>query len=111
VTAPSQTSSAGALEAVRELESALEERNEAHDLDRALDAAREEAERLLAAARRSGIDAGRRRGTTVLAQAAADAAAIRAAGDAHAREVLDRVAGARNELVAELTALLLPRER
>jgi vacuolar-type H+-ATPase subunit H len=105
--APSETSPRSALEAVRLLESALEERGTvAGDV---LDAARTEAERLRTAARRAGTDEGRRRRAAVIAEAETQAAAIRAAGDAEARELLERVAAARDELVAELTAHVLPR--
>ena len=107
----SETSPRGALEAVRRLESALEERGTAGDeAGSVLNAARAEAERLRAAARRTGIDAGRRRRAAVIAEAEAQATAIRAAGDTEAEELLRRVAAARDELVAELTAQLLPRE-
>ena len=110
MSAPSETSPRGALEAVRRLESALEERGTARDeAGRVLDAARAEAERLGAAARRTGIDAGRRRRAAVIAEAEAQATAIRAGGDAEAEDLLRRVAVAHDELVAELTAQLLPR--
>ena len=110
MSAPSETSPRGALEAVRLLERALEERGARDEAGSVLDAARAEAERLRAAARRAGIDAGRRRRAAVIAEAEAQATAIRAAGDTEAEELLRRVAAARDELVAELTALLLPRE-
>jgi hypothetical protein len=110
VSAPSETSPRGALEAVQLLESALEERGAAREESgSALHAARAEAERLFAAARRAGMDAGRRRRAAVIAEAEAQAAAIGAAGDTEAAELLDRVAATRGELVAELTAQLLPR--
>jgi hypothetical protein len=99
----------GALEAVRQLERALEERGgPAGDV---LASARADADRLLEAGRQAGTDAGRRRRAAILAEAEAEAAAIRAAGDTEAKELLDRVAAARHELVGELTALLLPQER
>jgi hypothetical protein len=111
MSAPSETSPRGALEAVRLLESALEERGTARDeAGSVLGAARAEAECLRAAARRAGIDAGRRRRAAVIAEAEAQATAIRAAGDTEAEELLRRVAAARDELVAELTAQLFPRE-
>jgi hypothetical protein len=109
--APSETSAHGALEAVRRLESALEERGTARDeAGSVLDAARAEADSLRAAARRAGIDAGRRRRAAVEAEAEAQATAIRATGDAEAEDLLRRAAAAHDELVAELTAQLLPRE-
>jgi vacuolar-type H+-ATPase subunit H len=110
MSAPSETSPRGALEAVRRLESALEERGTARDeAGSVLDAARAEAERLRAAARRAGIDAGRSRRAEIIAEAEAQATAIRATGDAEAEDLLRRVAAAHGELVAELTAQLLPR--
>jgi hypothetical protein len=106
--APSETSPRGALEAVRLLESALEKRGT--ETGSVLDAARTESERLLAAARRAGIDEGRRRRAAIIAEAETQAVAIRATGDAEAKMLLDHVAAARDELVTELTAALLPRE-
>ena len=101
----------GALEAVRQLERALEERGEPTAGD-VLDAARADAERLLRGARDApGADAGRRRRAAVHR---------RSRGSRRPRFVppatprrasfVERVAAARDELVAELTALLLPRE-
>jgi hypothetical protein len=111
MTAPSHAAPRGALEAVQRLESALEEQHAASDVAAAaLDAARAEAERLLAAGRDAGADAGRRRRDALLAEAEADAAAIRAAGETEARDVLERVAAGRDDLVAALTAQLFPRE-
>jgi hypothetical protein len=110
MSAPIETSPRGALEAVRLLESTLEERGARDEAGSVLDAARAEAERLRAAARRAGMEAGRRGRAAVIAEAEARAATIRAAGDAEAEELLQRVAAARDELVAELTAQLLPRE-
>ena len=97
---------------MRQLESALEERSDARDdAEAGLDAARAEAERLLADARRPGADAGRRRRAAVLAEAEAEATAIRAAGEADgARSFASAWPPQRDELVAELTALVLPRE-
>ena len=99
-----------ALGAVRRLESALEERTGGDTAETALDAAREEAERLLADARAAGDDEGRRRRAALLAAADAEATSIRAAGEAEADELLRRVAAERDELVAEFTAAVLPRE-
>jgi hypothetical protein len=111
MSAPSETSPRGALEAVRLLESALEERGTAREEESTvLDAAQAEAECLRAAARHAGIEAGRRRRAAVIAEAEAEATAIRAAGDIEAEELLRCVAATRDELVAELTAHLLPRE-
>ena len=67
-------SAAGALDAVQQLESALEERTDARGIAEAgMDAARAEAERLLADARRTGTEAGRRRRAEILAEAEAEA--------------------------------------
>lgn len=100
-----------ALEAVRRLESELEERTGGGDTaEAALDAAREEAERLLADARAVGDGEGRRRRAAVLAAADAEATSIRAAGEAEADALLRRVAAERDKLVAEFTAAVLPRE-
>ena len=109
MTAPDGSSPRDALGAVRRLESALEERA-GGDTEAALDAAREEAERLLADARAAGDDEGCRRRAAVLAAADAEAMAIRAAGEAAADELLRRVAAERDELVAEFTAAVLPQE-
>jgi len=98
-----------ALGAVRRLESALEERTGGDIAEAALDAAREEAERLLADARAAGDDEGRRRRAAVLAAAEAGATSIRAAGEAEADALLRRVAAERDELVAQFTAAVLPR--
>jgi vacuolar-type H+-ATPase subunit H len=99
-----------ALDAVRRLESALEERTGGEEAEAALDAARDEAKRLLADAHAAGYDEGRRRRAVLLAAADAEATSIRAAGEAEADELLRRVAAERNELVAEFTAAVLPRE-
>ena len=99
-----------ALGAVRRLESALEERTGGDTAEAALDAAREEAERLLACARAAGDNEGRRRRAALLAAADAEATSIRAAGEAAADDLLRRVASERDELVAEFTAAVLPRE-
>lgn len=99
-----------ALDAVRRLESELEERTGGDTAEAALDAAREEAERLLAAARAAGDDEGRRRRAALLATADAEATSIRAGGEAEVDELLRRVATERDELVAEFTAEVLPRE-
>jgi hypothetical protein len=99
-----------ALDAVRRLESELEERSGGDTAEAALDAAREEAERLLAAARAAGDDEGRRRRAALFAAADAEATSIRAAGEAEADALLRRVAVERHELIAEFTAAVLPRE-
>jgi hypothetical protein len=100
-----------ALDAVRRLETALGDRTDTRDAaDAGLAAARAEAERLLAGARAAGSDAGRRRRAEILAQAETDASALRAGGQADAEELRERVSVQRDELVAELIALLLPEE-
>jgi hypothetical protein len=98
-----------ALGAVRRLERALEKRPGNNAAEAALDAAREEAQRLLADARAAGDDEGRRRRAAVLAAAEAEVTSIRAAGETEAEDLLRRVAAERDELVAEFTAVVLPR--
>jgi cell division septum initiation protein DivIVA len=99
----------GGLDAVRRLEHALDDRDDAHDRAvAAVGAARAEAERLLAAARAAGVDAGRRRRAALLAEAEREAETIRAAARSDAARLLQRSAEMRDELVAEFTALLLP---
>jgi hypothetical protein len=111
MTAPNATPPAGALEAVQQLESALAERTDARGIAEAgMDAARAEAERLLADARRTGSDAGRRRRDEILAEAEAKARAIRADAEAEVQELRERVSARHDELIAELTALVLPEE-
>jgi vacuolar-type H+-ATPase subunit H len=101
-------SSLDALTAVQRLESALEQRDGARDVaENALAAARAEADRLLADARRAGQKAGRRRSDALVAEAEAEAAAIRAYGVARAEELRRRSSAERDELIAELTKLLL----
>ena len=101
-------SSLDALTAVQRLESALEQRDGArHVAEDALAAARGEADRLLADAREAGRKAGRRCSSALLAEAEAEAAAIRADGSARADELRRRASAERDELIAELTELLL----
>lgn len=111
MTAVNDTAAHGGLDAVFELERALEDRDDARGAaDAAVDNAREEAERLLAEARASGTETGRRRHAALIADAEADAEAIRVAGEAAAQELLERVSSERDELIARLTTLLLPLE-
>jgi len=110
MTAPTTTAAPG-LDAVRRLERALEDRDDARGAaEAALDAARAQAERLIADARASGTATGSRRRAVLLAEGEADARATRAAGEAAAQRLLERVARGRADLVADLTALLLPPE-
>jgi vacuolar-type H+-ATPase subunit H len=111
MTAPNGSSLRGALEAVRRLEGAIEAGNLARvEADDALDAARHEADRLLADAEAAGNVAGRRRRDEVRAASEAEATAIRAAGGVEAEELLRRVSAQRDELVAELVAVVLAQE-
>jgi hypothetical protein len=111
MTAPNAAPPAGALEAVQQLESALAERTEARGVAEAgMDAARAAAERLLADARRDGSEAGRRRRAEILAEAEAEVLAIRADGEADVQQLRDRLTERRDELIAELSALVLPEE-
>jgi vacuolar-type H+-ATPase subunit H len=97
-----------ALTAVQRLESALEERDGArHVAEDALAAARAEADRLLASAREAGRKAGNSRQRALVAEAEAEAAAIRADGMARAERLRLRASTERDELIAELTKLLL----
>jgi vacuolar-type H+-ATPase subunit H len=97
-----------ALTAVQRLESALEQRDGARDVaEDALAAARAEADRLLASADEAGRKAGRSRRSALIAEAEAEAAAIRADGSARADELRRRASAERDELIAELTELLL----
>ena len=110
MTAPNAAPPVGALEAVQQLESALAERADACGIAEAgMDAARAEAERLLGDARRTGSEAGRRRRDEILAEAEAEAHAIRAGAEADVLEFRERVSARRDELIAELTALVLPK--
>src|SRR5690242_7617796 len=107
MTAPAITAAPG-LDAVRRLERALEDRDGARTAaDAALDAARAQAERLIADARAAGTATGRRRRAALLAEGEADAEATRAAGEAAAQRLRERAARERDDLVADLTALLL----
>jgi vacuolar-type H+-ATPase subunit H len=107
----SQAPARDALDAVRQLEHELELRGDAAESAATrLDAARAEAARLLASARRAGMDAGRQAREAVLAEAETQATAMRATADAQAQTFHDRMADAREDLVAELTAELWPRE-
>jgi hypothetical protein len=112
MTAPNGSSSLhGALDAVRRLEGALEADDHARvEAEDALEAARAEGERLLADARAAGNVAGRRRSAEILEASRAEATAIRAAGEAAAETVQRRVSAERDELVAELTAIVLAQE-
>jgi hypothetical protein len=108
MTTPNGLPYVGALDAVQRIEAALTERDAARAAsDDALDAAHAEAERLLAAARVAGTRAGEERRATILAQAHADAEAIRSRGDAEARQLGERVSAERDLLAGEFTALLL----
>ncbi len=111
MTAQNAAPPADALEAVQELEAALARRADARDdAEAGIDTASAEAERLLAEARRLGADAGRRRRADILAEAETEARAIRADGEAAVQALRERMAVQRDELIAELTALVLPKE-
>ena len=111
MTSPHELPYAGALDAVRRIESALTERDAARaEADSELAAAHVEAERLLAAARVAGTRAGEDRRIAILTRARADAAVIRSGGEAEARRLGRRISVARDALAAELTLLLLVEE-
>jgi vacuolar-type H+-ATPase subunit H len=97
-----------ALTAVQRLESALEERDGARDVaEDALAAARAEGDRLLASAREAGRKAGGIRRSALIAEAKAEAATIRADGTAREEDLRRRSSAEREQLIAELTELLL----
>jgi F0F1-type ATP synthase membrane subunit b/b' len=111
MTAPNATPPVDALDAVQQLESALAERTDARGVAEAgIDAARAEAEQLLGDARRTGSDAGRRRRVEILVEAEVEARAIRADAEAEVQELRERVSARHDELIAELTGLVLPEE-
>jgi vacuolar-type H+-ATPase subunit H len=111
MTTPNESPPSRALDAVLRLEGALDAGDRARvEAENALDAAREEAERLLADARVAGTVAGRRRRAEVLEASETEATAIRSAGDADAEQLRRRVAAGRIELVAELAAIVLARD-
>jgi hypothetical protein len=102
---------AGALDAVKRIESALGERDAARlALDTDLDAAHAQAERLLAEAHVAGGRAAQERRVALLARADADAEVIRSAGVAEARQIARSVSAQRNIVAAEFTAFLLVEE-
>jgi hypothetical protein len=108
---PNPTPTRAALAAVRRLEDALEERHDATDLaEAALDAARAEAEYLLSEAHAEGTRAGLRRRADLLADAEADAMAIRATGEADAAKILWQQSAERADLIAEFMAVVLGQE-
>ena len=108
---PNGNPTRAALAAVRELEGALDERDDARDSAKAaLDAARSEAERLLSQARAGGTEAGRRRRAALLTEAEADATAIRATGETQAAEILRQHSVERDDLIADFTAVVLEQE-
>jgi hypothetical protein len=112
MTSPNGLPYTGALEAVKRIEDALSERDTAREtMDADATAAHAEAERLLAAARIAGARAAEERRAALLAQADAQADAIRSAGEAEARQIGERVSAERDTLAAELTALILAEER
>ena len=111
MTAPNPTPPVDALDAVQQLESALAERTDARGpAEAGMDAARAAAERLVADARRTGSDAGRRRRDEILAEAQAEVRAIRADAEADVQRLRACVSARHDELIAELTALVLPEE-
>jgi hypothetical protein len=108
---PRELPYAGALDAIRRIEAAFTERDAARDVaDTELNAANAKAERLLCAARAAGRRAGDDRRVAILTRAHADAQTIRSGADAEARQLGSRMSGARDELAAELTSLLLIEE-
>jgi hypothetical protein len=108
MTTPTGARANGALDALQRFETALEQRDDSRDVAEArLAAADAEAERILAAARAAGTDAGRRRRAELLAQAQTESAAIRAAGQAEADRIATRMSVERQQLIAVLAGLVL----
>lgn len=98
---------AGTLDAVRRLEHALEGHTGAKELAPArLAAAQREADGIRAAARTAGTEEGRRRVAALLVKAAAEAETIRAVSRADAQELRRRVLAERDELIADLAAIV-----
>lgn len=101
----------GALDAVREIEAAIEARDSARDAASSeLEEARAEAARLLLDARRVGALEGQDRRREVLAVAEAEATAIRTRGVATAEQLLERVSAQGPHLLGMLVPVLLPEE-
>jgi hypothetical protein len=111
MTTPTDARADGALDTLQRLETALEQRDDSRDVAEArLAAANAEAERILAAARAAGTDAGRRRRAELLAQAQTESAAVRAAGQAEADRVATRMSVERRQLTDALAGLVLGEE-
>jgi hypothetical protein len=112
MTTPTDARAGGALDALQRLESALEGRDDSRDdvAQAGLAAAHAEAERIVAAARAAGTDAGRRRRAELLARAQTEAAAIRAAGYAEVERLGARMSVERRQLVAALCGVVLGEE-
>lgn len=101
----------GALEAVQRVETELAERDTSRaTADRALTRAREEADQLIAAARAAGDRAGEARRAALMAEADEEVRAIRARGSSDAAKLRHRVGLARDQLVRELTDVVLGTE-
>jgi vacuolar-type H+-ATPase subunit H len=101
----------GALDAVKRIETALTEQDAARDTaETELSRAHEEAEQLLGAARAAGERTGQERRAALLREADVGAQAIRRGGAAEVETLDRRLTGAREQLVAELMALLLIEE-
>ena len=95
----------GTLAAVRRLEQALGAHSGAHELAAArLATARGEASSILAAARAAGTEEGLRRVAAL--EPTAEVEAISAAGQAHLQGLRERVLAERDDLVAELVAIV-----
>jgi hypothetical protein len=102
---------AGALDAVKRIESALGERDVARQaLDSGIDAAHVEAERLLSEAHNTGVRAAETQRVALLARANADAEVIRSDGVAEAQQIARQVSTQRDLVAAEFAALLLVEE-
>lgn len=108
---PSRPPADNALETLQGFESALEERDDSREVaEDLLTAARAEAEGILTAARIAGERNGQRRRAAMLSDARAEATAIEAAGQADADAIAKWTSAHRQQLIVELSALVLGEE-
>lgn len=112
MTKPSDLPLGGALAALQQLESKLQDNDNAEQAARQqMIDTRAEAQRILAAARAAGAESGRRRREAILERAQRDVATIRAASAADAALIAQSTTADREALIAELTDVVLDRQR
>lgn len=112
MTSPTRPRDTDALEAIQRLEARVAaEHDKRQATETRLAQAKDEAERLLAAARSNGTEAGAQRRAEILADGAADAESIRAHAETSVQRLRERVLGERERLVTELIEQLLPEGR